>query len=386
MARYLARTCSLLGRFERAETYLRTASGVAAEPGFGALAPLVDREWALYDEARGRLDEARGRLREARRCRAVQSAHRHRCLGAPSLRSAAARAALGEPGLASYGALRAAERALDRGDAAAAHAAAVAAERRFEEAGVLHETLRARLCRAEALVALGRAADGERVAAACGRTAARLELPPLELVAALVVAAAAARDGRLGDRAAALARAEPLAASLPAGVAARALARLGLDRAPAHVVTLGERAWLVAAAAEPPVDPTCSWISTAPSSSAASNSWPAQRLQLVALLAGGRRRRVLSLEEMYFALWSGREYHPLNHRNMVYVALQRMRAALKALVGSEPLARVGDGRYRLADRVRIGVRRRAEPDVLARLTAAAPRAADAAAAPVPPAS
>ena len=296
------------------------------------------------------------------------------------------RAALGAPGLASYGALRAAERALDRGDAAAAHAAAVAAERRFEEAGVLHETLRARLCRAEALVALGRAADGERVAAACGRTAARLELPPLELVAALVVAAAAARDGRLGDRAAALARAEPLAASLPAGVAARALARLGLDRAPAHVVTLGERAWLVAAAAEPPVEPDVLVdLDGAIIIGREQHSWPAQRLQLVALLAEAGADGV-SLEEMYFALWSGREYHPLNHRNMVYVALQRMRAALKALVGSEPLARVGDGRYRLADRVRIGVRRRAEPDVLARLTAAAPRAADAAAAPVPPAS
>lgn len=371
LARYLARTCTLLGRFDDAERYLRAASGAGAEPGLAALIPLCEREWAILDEARGRLDDARRRLRHVAAAAPLNPLIAIDAWALDGDDRPLPREALGAPGVAAYGALRAAERALDRGDAASADAAALVAERRFEEAGVLYETTRARLLRAEALLALGRVDEAERLAHDGARAAEERQHAPLQLAAALVLAAAAARDGRLEARTAALARAQALEAAIAPDVAARQRARLGLLRAPAHVVTLGERAWLLAAGEPPPVAADVivdldGFVVVGREQA----SWPAQRLELLALLAESRDGGV-SLEEMYLGLWGGREYHPLHHRNMVYVALQRTRKALEALVGREPLARVGDGRYRIGDGLAIAVRRRAEPEVLARFGAAA---------------
>jgi AAA domain-containing protein len=371
LARYLARSCTMLGRFDRSEMYLRAASGAGAEPGLATMIPLCDREWALYDEARGHVDCARRRLRALAKSAPFNPLIAIDAWTLDADERAVPREAIGAPGLASYAAMRAAERALDRGDAAAAAAAADIAERRFREAGVHYENTRARLLRAEALLALGRGDEAERDAHEAGRLANDKGYAPLSVAAALVLAGAAARDGRLDARSTQLARAHASAATMAPGLATRQLSRMGLSRPPAHVVTLGERAWLVAAGAPTPVAADVivdldGFVVVGREQ----ESWAAQRLELLALLAESRDAGV-SLEEMYLTLWGGREYHPLHHRNMVYVALQRTRKALEALIGEEPLARVGDGRYRIADGLVVAVRRRAEPDVLARFGAAA---------------
>jgi hypothetical protein len=59
---------------------------------------------------------------------------------------------------------------------------------------------------------------------------------------------------------------------------------------------------------------------------------------------------VLSAEQLFLAVWGGREYHPLRHRNTVYVAVKRLRQTLKALVGDDrDVIETAAGGWRLAD-------------------------------------
>src|SRR5207245_2149702 len=112
--------------------------GVAADPGLGALKPLVEHEWALLEEARGRLDEARARLHATL---AATPDNPLACVDAwaldPRERPLPPQAA--GSSTSAWTALRTAERALDRADEVTAHAAAQAAERMYDEAGLLLE-------------------------------------------------------------------------------------------------------------------------------------------------------------------------------------------------------------------------------------------------------
>jgi hypothetical protein len=59
---------------------------------------------------------------------------------------------------------------------------------------------------------------------------------------------------------------------------------------------------------------------------------------------------VLSAEQLFLVVWGGREYHPLRHRNTVYVAVKRLRQTLKALVGDDrEVIETAAGGWRLAD-------------------------------------
>src|SRR5262249_40082011 len=87
---------------------------------------------------------------------------------------------------------------------------------------------------------------------------------------------------------------------------------------------------------------------------------PRQRLRLLETLvevgdAGA------SIEELYTRLWQGPAYHPLRHRNAVYVALTRLRGSLEQGGGAAALPGRGDGRYRLGGNLRAAVRRSAAP-------------------------
>ncbi len=83
---------------------------------------------------------------------------------------------------------------------------------------------------------------------------------------------------------------------------------------------------------------------------------PRQKLQLLDALvqagAGG-----VTIEQLYLKLWGAREYHPLRHRNTVYVALARLRESLAKLTHSEALVELSDGRYRLGPDLHVALLR-----------------------------
>ncbi len=71
---------------------------------------------------------------------------------------------------------------------------------------------------------------------------------------------------------------------------------------------------------------------------------------LAALVEAGGA--VVSPEALFLAVWGGVDYHPLRHRNTLYVALKRLRAALRELRGDEvEIVETAAGGWRLADRV-----------------------------------
>lgn len=70
---------------------------------------------------------------------------------------------------------------------------------------------------------------------------------------------------------------------------------------------------------------------------------------------------VVSAEQLFVGVWGGREYHPLRHRNTVYVAVKRLRQTLKALLGDErEVIETATGGWRVADGVDIAVVRPVE--------------------------
>ncbi len=61
---------------------------------------------------------------------------------------------------------------------------------------------------------------------------------------------------------------------------------------------------------------------------------------------------VVSAEQLFLGVWGGREYHPLRHRNTVYVAVKRLRQTLKSLIADDrELIETAAGGWRLADGV-----------------------------------
>ncbi|MBZ0232762.1 MAG: helix-turn-helix domain-containing protein, partial [Deltaproteobacteria bacterium] len=70
---------------------------------------------------------------------------------------------------------------------------------------------------------------------------------------------------------------------------------------------------------------------------------------------------VVSAEQLFLGVWGGREYHPLRHRNTVYVAVKRLRQTLKALIQDErEVIETAAGGWRVADGVDIAVVRPVE--------------------------
>ena len=59
---------------------------------------------------------------------------------------------------------------------------------------------------------------------------------------------------------------------------------------------------------------------------------------------------MVSAEQLFLTVWGGREYHPLRHRNTVYVAVKRLRQTLKGLVADDrEIIETAAGGWRLAD-------------------------------------
>ena len=391
-AHYLARSAIGLGQLERAEEYIRIATGIAAEPGLGVLRPMCEMDFALFCEARGERREAADRSRQA-----LSGAWRSplaqvdawalddRDLPPPRGGFGAAQA---------YAGLRSAERALERGDLAQADAAAGCAEGWYRRAGALYELARAQLARGEARARLGQPDESSSAIAGCVSLAEKNGYLPLLLGAHLVRAYLAERAGNLDGCAAelesawrrstrelrdeALLRAcsragVPIGAGVtgPTRPLASRIARLGLDRPARFVTQEGERRWLLDAGEEPPgrFDLMMALDSGRVRSGQAELPLPPQRLQILEQLACSGATGI-SLEDLHLRVWGGTEYHPLRHRNAVYVALTRLRESLGAVLARDAFVEGPDGRYRIAPGMRVAVRRSwssGEPDSEPRL-------------------
>jgi hypothetical protein len=292
--------------------------------------------------------------------------------------------------------LRSAERALETGDLAQAATAARRAETWYRRAGALYELARSQLARGEAGARLGRPDEASRAIASCASAAERNGYLPLTLGAHLVRAFLAEQAGDSDRYAAELAsawtRATPelkdevlLRACKRAGSRiddsapgrahplAGKIARLGLDRPARFIIQQGERRWILDADEEPPAqfDLLADVDSGRVRSARSELMLPPQRLQLLEQLACSGAAGV-SLEDLHIKVWGGAEYHPLRHRNAVYVALARLRESL-AVLARDVFVEGQDHRYRMAPGVRVAVRRsrkNGEPDVYSQAASA----------------
>ena len=379
-ARYLARALTGLGRFDQADEVLKSAAAAASSPGLDALGPYQERERAKVAEARGDRPEARARI----------AAALTRAPGNPYLRLDAwffyegdaplPRPALSSPALSAYGALRAAERALERGVLVEAEAAARLATGWYRPAGIKHELARARLAEAEALARQGRCAPAFEALAECEALAEPRGYAPVLVAAALVRASLADRAGDLSAYRASLKAARAFAGAelldlalgralarvgltdgreLRAGAPQpfRALvARLGLDR-PVAALSFGPRLRLLSEE-EIPDEPIDLWLDVDQGcvvGPGGRHPLTAQRRAMLALFAEAGSSG-WTLEDLFHRLWGGGEYHPLNHRAVLYTAIARFRRSVQPLCGRDPLQRLGETRYRIAPELRVGIR------------------------------
>jgi hypothetical protein len=99
-------------------------------------------------------------------------------------------------------------------------------------------------------------------------------------------------------------------------------------------------------------------------SGADSISLPEQRIALLVALAESGATGA-TLEELFALVWRG-AFHPLRHRNAVYVALTRLKDSLKPVLREVRLSHDGE-RYRLIGNAPVAVRRRVSPDEIASL-------------------
>jgi tetratricopeptide (TPR) repeat protein/DNA-binding winged helix-turn-helix (wHTH) protein len=380
VAHYLARSAIGLGQFDRSEEFIRIAAGIAAEPGLGVLRPMSEMDFALLCEARGERKEAAQRSRgtlsggwQSPLARVDAWALDDRDLPPPRAGFGAARA---------YTALRSAERALERGNLTQADAAAASAEGWYLRAGTLYELARAHLARGEALARLGQPVHASSAITTCVFLCEKNGYLPLLVGCHLVRAFLAERAGDLQGCAAELESAWKRAtwelrdevllracarAGAPTGEGSTAathplesrIARLGLDRPARFVTQEGGRRWILDAGEEPPgsFDLTVVVDSGRVRSDRSELPLPPQQLEILERLACNGSAG-LSLEDLYRQVWGGIEYHPLRHRNAVYVALTRLRESLGVLLSRDAFFEGPGRRYRISADVRVAVRRR----------------------------
>lgn len=72
--------------------------------------------------------------------------------------------------------------------------------------------------------------------------------------------------------------------------------------------------------------------------------------ELLARLIEGQGQ-VIAADALFRDVWGGRDYHPLRHRNTVYVAVKRLRQTLRKLFGERNVIETAAGGWRLADDV-----------------------------------
>ncbi len=394
LARDLARACIGTGELERADKMVRLAETAGNEPGLAALGPICDAERARLAEAEGDLVRARQSIERAylripgspfvavdRDVMNGQMPGRLEAAGDEEL-PAVARA---------YALLRGAELLVANGELDEAIESADLAEHHYATARLWHETARARLARAEALVRSHGESKSEheraairdravRALAACEEIAAPHGYVPILVGASIVRAALEEGTGDLAAAAraigaAVLAAGDGCDASLARaarrlGAAAREprggpnpyaarVERLGLERTADVVWRIGARTYLRQDSDAPPESVSCTVDVGARKVTGTDQrelELPEQRLLLLSVLAEAGADGA-SLEDIFAQVWGG-TFHPLRHRNAVYVALARLKESLKPFAREVRITHDGD-RYRLIGDLPVAVLRRA---------------------------
>ncbi len=378
VSHFLALCAIGLGRFDQAEDLLRVFSGVATEPGFALLAPLCHLDHAALAMARGDRDEAS-------RCvhLALEGAPRFplaRIEARALSDDARALDMSGESDAAvAFATLRAAERDLDRDALATAERRAREAERHYRRMDVRWELARSLLVIAESGVRRHERANAATSAIrACEIIAEPMGYVPILVALALLRASLGDRSGDLDAYAAQLAHAFAIATpSLRDRSLANALARvgfvvpqnaitsahplralierLGLARSRVAFATEGALAFLLGSDDPmPDVDLLLDVGAGVVRAGNATRKLSPIPLRILERIASGGAAGSTP-EEIYLTAW-GVSYHPLRHRNTLYVALNRLRATLKPLVGEEAIVEQGDGHYRLRAGLRVATR------------------------------
>ncbi len=387
MARMIARAAMEVGRFEQAESLLRVATGVADESGFHMLKPACNRDAALLADARGEHDRARALIGAALAQLPGSSWIK---VDAWALGAAAEPTGL-EPsaGLRAYTALRGAERALRDGDVARARSDARDAIVHYGHRGMRLELARAYLAYGEAAARAGDIPDAREALDACDSVARPRGYAPIVAGALVVRAAIADRTGQLDAYAqtleALVSRTEtssrvlsraltrldlpPLDAPGEMRWLDARLVRLGLDRPADRTFATHSAMYLQASGEPPPIDVGLLLDVDARRVLAKGRdvALTEQRVALLEMLILSGPRGV-SLEELYAGALGGQAFHPLQHRNSVYVAMTRLRAVMRPLFGREAITEQGDGRYRLRPDLGCAATGRAEelrPSLLA---------------------
>ncbi len=394
LARDLARACIGTGDLERADKMVRLAETAGNEPGLAALGPICDAERARLAEAAGDLVRARQSIERAylRIPGSPFVAIDREVMNGRMPAPVEAREDEELPAVVrAYSLLRGAELLVANGELDAAIESADLAEHYYATARLWHETARARLAGAEALVRshaeskteAERAAIRDRAIRAldaCDEIAMPRGYLPTVVGAAIIRAALEEASGDLAAAAkamgaavlaagdscdAALARAarrlgaparEPRAGLHP--YAAR-VERLGLERIAEVVWRIGARAYLRQESDGPPESVSCIVDVDARKVRGADQrelELPEQRLALLSLLAEAGADGA-SLEDIFAHVWGG-TFHPLRHRNAVYVALARLKESLKPFARDVRITH-DDDRYRLIGDLPVAVVRRA---------------------------
>lgn len=410
LARDLTRAAIGTGQLARADRMLRLAETAGDDPGLAALGPICDAERARLAEAEGDLSRARKSIERAyakipgspfvaidREVMAGRMPDWARAKSSSTKlpKSSSASSSSLPPVAHAYAALRAAELSLALPATSGltdALDAADLADRYYSTARLHYEAARARLVRAEALARYHREAGSEPERAAlrdralqtiggCEEMAAAHGYAPVLAAASIVRAAleessgdleAAGRAMEAAVRAAgegidsALARAAArlgVAAREPRGSGPRPYAaridRLGLLGVAEVVWRVAGRTYLRKRGDAAPEAVACTVDLDERRVRAASGKeleLPEQRLALLSALAECGDVGA-SLEEIFARVWGG-SFHPLRHRNAVYVALARLKESLKPFARDVKVTHDGE-RYRLAGPLPVAVRRRA---------------------------
>lgn len=377
VARDLTRAAKGLGSFALAARMLRLAEAGADEPGLAALRPICDAEHARLAEARGELARATMLVE-----RAFEKIPRSPFVAVDRAFLAGRVPEISEkehPACRAYASLRAAEHWLEAGELEKAALAADTALAFYTGAGFRYELARSELLRAEAFARLGDFERAEHALGAAEAIARPQGYAPIAVCAALVRAAIADARGELELERRAIEAAVRAAGDGVDGSLVRAAARVGLraqeafsatrayerivDRLglarPGQVVwRIGTRAWLRAKDDPPPESVVCALEvdeRIIRARGGKSMTLPEQRVALLCALAEAGDRGA-TLEELFERVWRAK-FHPLRHRNAVYVALTRLKDSLKPLARDVRISLDGE-RYRLAGPV--GVCRSAE--------------------------
>ena len=393
VARDLMRAYMGLGDFQKASRMLRIAEVGADEPGLAALGPICDAEHARLAEWKG--DRARARRLSERAFAKIPGSpfvtiDRDVLQGRIPIAPADA-----PPAVRAYAALRAAEAGLLRATPRAlddAVTAAEAASRWYSEAALHHETARAELALAECHARRERHDLAARALDACEAIAEPRSYVPLLVGAAVVRASMAEASGDLAQCAQSLTRAIELAGDSTDGLLARAARRVGvLLRDPTHadataqgpygarverlglvrpadvIWRIGTRRWLRGKGDPPPEKVACSVEldeRRVRAEDGRTLELPEQRVALLCALAEAGDDGA-TLEELFARVWRG-TFHPLRHRNAVYVALARLKDSLKPFAREIAIAHEGE-RYHLAGSAPVGLRSKADRQNLASL-------------------